>query len=125
MTDDGYQRRCNPVPPACRTRDQDMTQTEATIGGRIDASIDDFVVGSPRTSIHRVGFSDADSRHDLRSARLCRSGERCSVLSGFHAFLRLRPLRWAFSSPGPYPHQGPFRRKSGCHDHHPAYCRTT
>jgi hypothetical protein len=30
---------------------------------------------------------------------LCRSGERCKVK--VHAFLRLRPHRWAFSSPGP------------------------
>ena len=32
---------------------------------------------------------------------LCRSGERCKVAVRVHAFLRLRPHRWAFSSPGP------------------------
>ena len=32
---------------------------------------------------------------------LCRSGEKCNVAVRVHAFLRLRPYRWAFSSPGP------------------------
>ena len=44
-----------------------------------------------------------------------------------HAFLRLPPPRWAFSSPGPCPHQGSFPQKSGCHDHIPSLrttCRT-
>jgi len=42
-----------------------------------------------------------------------------------HAFLRLRPPRWAFSSLGPCPHQGSFPQKSGCHDHIPLSLRTT
>jgi hypothetical protein len=55
---------------------------------------------------------------DRRSpARLCRSGERCTVR--VHAFLRPPPPRWAFSSPGPCPHQGSFPKKSGCLDHIP------
>ena len=53
---------------------------------------------------------------------MCRSGERCTV--EVHAFLRLRPPRWAFSSLGPCAHQGSFPQKSGCHDHHPPYLRT-
>ena len=53
---------------------------------------------------------------------MCRSGERCTIRA--HAFLRLPPPRWAFSSPGPCPHQGSFPKKSGCHDHIP-WLRTT
>lgn len=53
---------------------------------------------------------------------MCRSGERCTVRA--HAFLRLPPPRWAFSSPGPCPHQGSFPQKSGCHDHIPSFSTT-
>jgi hypothetical protein len=70
------------------------------------------------------GFSDAVRRNDRRSpARLCRSGE--SYMIRAHAFLRLPPPRWAFSSPGPCPHQGSFPQKSGYHDHLPTSLRTT
>ena len=55
-------------------------------------------VSSKRGHIRRT------ARHS--PARLCRSGERCTVR--VHAFLRLPPPRWAFSSPGPCPHQGSF-----------------
>ena len=61
---------------------------------------------------------------DRRSpARLCRSGGGCTVR--VHAFLRPPPPRWAFSSPGPRPHQGSFPKKSGCHDHISPSLRTT
>ena len=76
-----------------------------------------------RQSGTKRGFSDADRRNDRRSPRLCRSGERCTFRA--HAFLRLPPPRWAFSSLGPCPHQGSFPRKSGCHDHIPPSLRTT
>ena len=49
------------------------------------------------------------------------------VYDWVNAFLRLPPPRWAFSSPGPCPHQGSFPQKSGCHDHIPSLrttCRT-
>ena len=85
--------------------------------------MDGVVTFAPRQRPVR-GVSDADRRNGRRSpARLCRSGERCTVR--VHAFLRLPPPRWAFSSPGPCPHQGSFPRKSGCHDHIPPSLRTT
>ena len=48
---------------------------------------------------------------------------RCTVRA--HAFLRPPPPRWAYSSPGPCPHQGSFPKNSGCHDHIPPSLRTT
>jgi hypothetical protein len=72
----------------------------------------------PATPGHRATGAGIVSE----GARLCRSGERCTVR--VHAFLRPPPPRWAFSSPGPCPHQGSSPQKSGSCDHVPSL-RTT
>src|SRR5687767_2414470 len=89
------------------------TSSLETVLIETSAKLDTERIEFPSQSIERI------------CARLCRSGERCTVR--IHAFLRLPPPRWAFSSLGPCPHQGSFPQKSGCHDHIPASrttCRT-
>ena len=50
---------------------------------------------------HRSRLAGSSSEVMCSPILLCHSGERCKVAVRVHAFLRLRPHRWAFSSPGP------------------------
>src|SRR5438093_12905010 len=59
--------------------------------------------GRPPTSILRFGTCLA---RPTRNAGVCRVK---GVLFSFHAFLRLPFPRWAYSSPGTWPHQGSSR----------------
>jgi hypothetical protein len=68
------------------------------ISGRVGPASPESANGASRTLIGDTTGAPP--------ARLCRSGERCTVNA--HAFLRLPPPRWAFSSLGPCPHQGSF-----------------
>ena len=105
--------------------DRDLISTQAEVLGRPGF---DWRTSPALSSLRKL--TDAirhalyDTMSDRRSpARLCSSGESCTIRA--HAFLRLPPPRWAFSSPGPCPHQGSFPQKSGCHDHIPPSLRTT
>src|SRR6202163_3560576 len=61
---------------------------------------------------NRTGEEITVRRNGRPPPRACAAqGIRCTVRA--HAFLRLPPPRWAFSSPGPCPHQGSFPQESG------------